>query len=247
MQSIQLLTILEQVKAGHLSPAEALEKIAATPFELSKEINLDHNRELRCGVAETVFAQGKSAKQVADACFGLAQSHEQVLATRATADQAQAVKEKLPAAEWLATAKCILWQKSAPKLLAKTVAIISAGTSDQTVAAEAKVTLEVLGINAHMINDVGVAGIHRLLERLDEIRAADALIVCAGMEGALPSVVAGLCANPIIAVPTSIGYGASFEGVAALLAMLNSCSPGIGVVNIDNGFGAAVLAKRILS
>lgn len=246
MDREKLIALLKDVKQGKLEPDQAIEKLAALPFSLAGDMALDTHRELRCGFPEAVLAAGKSTEQVVTAFSTLAKAHDQVLATRATTEQAEAVQEVLPQARWLADAGCIVWEAKAMPTSEHVVVIVSAGASDQRVSSEARATLEVMGIKAQMMSDVGVAGLHRLLDRMEQLRKADALIVCAGMEGALPSVVAGLVAAPVIAVPTSVGYGASFDGLAALLAMLNSCAPGIGVVNIDNGFGAAVLARRML-
>ncbi|MDP6128963.1 MAG: nickel pincer cofactor biosynthesis protein LarB [Planctomycetota bacterium] len=212
----------------------------------SDPLKMDTNREIRCGFPEAVFAEGKTPAQVTEAMVRLSKAHDRILATRASQTHADAVAKALPDSQWNPTARCITWRKNPPTKTDHRACILSGGTSDLPVVEEAKVTLELFGIQVDSIPDVGVAGLHRLMDHLPDIRKASVVLVCAGMEGALPSVVGGLVSAPVIAIPTSVGYGANFEGLAALLAMLNSCSPGIGVVNIDNGFGAAVLASRIL-
>ena len=205
---------------------------------------IDNHRSLRTGYPEVVFCQGKTDSQIADIMELLWQKNSTVMGTRATEANYSAVRERLPEAEYFEQARIIaVSRKEADKK--GSIAVITAGTSDIPVAEEAAVTAEILGNNVSRIYDVGVAGIHRLFDSLDEIRKANAVIVCAGMEGALASVTGGLVDVPVIAVPTSIGYGASFNGLAALLSMLNSCANGISVVNIDNGFGAAYTASMI--
>jgi NCAIR mutase (PurE)-related protein len=210
-------------------------------------LNLDHHRELRTGHAEAVYAPGKSPEQVALAAGSLARTAAgAVLVTRATSEQFDAVRRAVPDASFDELSRLIVVKQAEAADLPH-VAVVSAGTSDLAVAEEAAQTAEALGVQVSRHYDVGVAGIHRVVERRDEIEASGCVIVVAGMEGALPSVVAGLTSRPIVAVPTSVGYGASFDGIAALLAMLSSCAPGVTVVNIDNGFGAALAAHRILS
>jgi pyridinium-3,5-biscarboxylic acid mononucleotide synthase len=207
---------------------------------------LDPGRLARQGFPEIVYCQSKTAGQVADNLRALAEANGRSFGTRLSPDKAADVLSALPEAEYDALSRTILLgEQLAPGTT--TVAVVSAGTSDLPVAAEASATLAFLGHRACPFNDIGVAGIHRLHERIDEIRTADAVIVVAGMEGALPSVVGGLVSAPVIAVPTSVGYGAAFEGLAALLGMLNSCASGLVVVNIDNGFGAAMAAHRMFS
>ena len=213
----------------------------------SPEATLDFGREARTGQAEAVFAPGKSAFQVRDTAAALAaRAAGAVFVTKATPEQFHALIERIPSATYSPRARLIVVKRVDVPSPLGTVAVVSAGTSDLPVAEEAAQTADALGLAVTSIVDVGVAGIHRLLDRTAEIEAADVVIVVAGMDGALPGVVAGLTSNPVIAVPTSVGYGASFEGLAALLTMLNSCSPGVSVVNIDNGFGAALVAHRIL-
>lgn len=207
---------------------------------------LDPGRLARQGFPEIVYCQSKTAAQIIDNLRSLAASNGIAFGTRLPADRASEVVAALPEAQYDAASRTILLGKPLPQTAA-TVAVVTAGTSDLPVATEASATLAFLGHQVRHFNDIGVAGIHRLHERIDEIRAASAVIVVAGMEGALPSVVGGLVSAPVIAVPTSIGYGAAFEGIAALLGMLNSCASGLVVVNIDNGFGAAMAVHRILT
>jgi len=210
--------------------------------------NLDHDRARRTSIAEVIFCQGKTADQVVEIVGRMVEREGRVLATRAAPDIAQAVLQAFPTAQHHAQARIISIgaEPPAPDQVPY-VAVATAGTSDVPVAEEAALTLEFLGRSVRRVYDVGVAGIHRLLNRADVLQMAHVVIAVAGMEGALPSVIGGLVACPVIAVPTSIGYGASFNGLAALLAMLNSCAPGVAVVNIDNGFGAAALAHKILN
>jgi len=211
-------------------------------------VNLDHDRARRTGIAEVVFCQGKTAEQVVEIVGRMLQREGRVLATRAAPDIAQAVRQAFPDARHHALARIISIGPALPaRDDSRYVAVATAGTSDIPVAEEAALTLEFWGRSVQRVYDVGVAGIHRLLDRADVLQRAHVVIAIAGMEGALPSVIGGLVACPVIAVPTSIGYGASFNGLAALLAMLNSCAPGVAVVNIDNGFGAAALAHKILN
>jgi NCAIR mutase (PurE)-related protein len=207
---------------------------------------LDPGRLARQGFPEIIYCQGKTAAQVADNLRALAAANGRAFGTRLPADRAGEVLAEVPEACYDPPARTILLGKPLPRTHA-TVAVVSAGTSDLPVASEASSTLAFLGHEVCHFNDIGVAGIHRVHDRIDEIRAASAVIVAAGMEGALPSVIGGLVSAPVIAVPTSVGYGAAFEGLAALLGMLNSCASGLVVVNIDNGFGAAMAAHRILS
>jgi hypothetical protein len=239
-----LSRLLSDVADGKTSVAEAVEGLRALPYEALRDARVDHHRELRTGAPEAVFGPGKTPEQVRDVARALAaRSSGAVLVTRATAEQAAAVD--VPGARFHERAALVVVKRaSAP--IDGTVAVVAAGTSDLPVCEEAALTLEASGARAERIVDVGVAGIHRVLEHRGAIEAAGCSIVVAGMEGALPSVVAGLTSTPVVAVPTSIGYGASFEGLAALLAMLSSCAPGVAVVNIDNGFGAAQVALRIL-
>jgi NCAIR mutase (PurE)-related protein len=244
MRREAVLELLRQLEAHQTTPDAVAEKLAALPFEDLGFAKLDHHRSLRSGMPEVVFASGKTPAQVAGIFSRLAASGVNVLATRATTGHFAAVKDATPTATWHELARCITLQQNQPPSHGK-IAVLCAGTSDLPVAEEAAITAELFGANVTRITDVGVAGLHRLLAQLDTLRAADVVICCAGMEGALPSVVGGLVSVPVIAVPTSVGYGASFQGVAALLGMLNACSPNITVVNIDNGFGAAYVATLI--
>jgi NCAIR mutase (PurE)-related protein len=240
-----LLQLLSQVEQGSLSPESAASRLATLPFEDLGHSRVDHHRSLRTGLPEVIYAAGKTPQQVVDIFASIAADGVDVLATRADQTTADAVIKLHPTAIYNATARAIaLRQSSATETLGH-VAIVCAGTSDLPVAEEAAVTAEVFGTQVTRIYDVGVAGIHRLLAVRDTLLTADAVVVCAGMEGALASVVGGLVGVPVIAVPTSVGYGSSFGGTTALLGMLNTCSPNVTVVNIDNGFGAAYTAVLI--
>jgi len=244
MDRNRLLALLARVQSGEISPETASATLARLPFEETATATIDHHRTLRTGLPEVIFAEGKTPSQTADIFARLAASGIDVLATRATKEHANAVLNVCPNAAWNDLARTLsLRQSSAP--VKGQIAVVCAGTSDLPVAEEAAVTAELFGVSVDRITDVGVAGLHRILAAQDRLRAASVVIVCAGMEGALPSVVGGLVAAPVIAVPTSVGYGASFGGAAALLGMLNSCSPNVTVVNIDNGFGAGYTATLI--
>jgi len=206
---------------------------------------LDHNRAGRTGMPEAVFCEGKTPQQVADIMYDLSQSEENIIGTRASDADFAAVKKLLPEAKYHEAARMISVENIINAEKHGTVAVVSAGTADIPVAEEAAVTAEVMGNTVDRIYDVGVAGLYRLIDKIDDIRKADVVIVVAGMEGALASVVGGLVKAPVIAVPTSIGYGANLGGLSALLSMLNSCAAGVGIVNIDNGYGAACLAEKI--
>lgn len=206
---------------------------------------VDVERRQRCGMPEVIFGAGKTAEQVCGIAQTILQNDPVLLVSRATEEQFRAVAAQIPNAKWHAAARCITVENTPLPKLKGVVAVVCAGTSDLPVAEEAAVTLEIFGSTVDRVNDVGVAGIHRLLAVRDRLESANVVIVVAGMEGALPSAVAGLVSKPVIAVPTSIGYGASFGGLAALLGMLNSCGSGVTVVNIDNGFGAAYAATQI--
>jgi len=239
--------VLERAASGELSVDAALEELKAAPFRDLGFARVDSHREVRCGVPEVVFAPGKTAEQIVDIAKALIADGHGVLVTRLDAAQASALCDAIDGFTYNALARTARKNgtgSSAAKV--GRVAVVSAGTADQAVAEEATETLTFLGIECVRVRDVGVAGIHRLLASRDDIVRGDVAIVVAGMEGALPSVVGGLVDIPVIAVPTSVGYGASFDGLAALLAMMNSCAAGVTVVNIDNGFGAAVAAALIL-
>jgi pyridinium-3,5-biscarboxylic acid mononucleotide synthase len=244
----QLETLLADVAAGRLAPDAALERLRHLPFEDLAFARIDHHRSLRQGQPEVVFCEGKSPDQVVAICERLAAMTGSFLGTRCSEAHAAAVRRAFPRAVWTPLARTVhLVPEGADetRLETGTILIVSAGTSDLPVAEEAAVVAEVFGHRVERLTDVGVAGIHRLFASSGRLRQADVVIVVAGMEGALPSVVGGLVAVPVIAVPTSVGYGASFGGLAALLGMLNSCAAGVTVVNIDNGFGAAAAASRI--
>ena len=239
--------LLDAVARGELDPTAAFERLRHFPLENIGAARIDHHRALRQGHAEIVFASHKTVDQVVAIVDRLAQVHGGFLCTRITDEQGAALVERFPTVRLnrLARTAWLPTSASVPRL--GRVAVVTAGTSDLPVAEEAAVVAEALGAEVDRVFDVGVAGLHRLLAARTELDQADVLIVVAGMEGALPSVVGGLVAVPVIAVPTSVGYGASFGGIAALLAMLNSCAEGVTVVNIDNGFGAAAAAVRILA
>lgn len=246
MNRASLEGLLAEVAAGTLPPGDAIARLRHFPAEDLGFALIDHQRGLRQGHPEVVFCEGKSSGQVVAICDRLHSATGGFLGTRATEDQAQAILTRFPGTTWDPVART-LWLAPAdlPAPRGAPVVVVTAGTSDLPVAAEAGVTARAFGAEVRHLNDVGVAGLHRLLTRADQLRGAGAIIVVAGMEGALPSVVGGLVDVPVIAVPTSVGYGASFKGLAALLGMLNSCAAGVTVVNIDNGFGAGVAAARI--
>jgi hypothetical protein len=241
-----LKQLLEGVRDGALTPDEAAKRLATLPYEDLGFAKVDHHRALRRGFPEAVFGAGKTPEQIVAIVERIAAHGQRVLVTRTTAEVHRRVAEVLPEARYHEAARCLTVEKTPPPALAGRITVAVAGTSDLPVAEEAAVTAAFHGAEVDRVYDVGVAGLHRLLDRAETIRKADVVIVVAGMEGALPSVVAGLVDAPVVAVPTSVGYGASFQGLAALLAMLNSCASGVGVVNIDNGFGAAHLACLIL-
>jgi pyridinium-3,5-biscarboxylic acid mononucleotide synthase len=240
-----LRTLLSRVQTGHLSVDDALENLRDLPFEDLGFAKVDHHRALRQGFPEVVFGAGKTPEQIAAITQKLAERGGSVLVTRASQSAFDAVEAVLPRARYESIAKLIVVDGQRVPLPG-TVGVLAAGTSDLPVAEEAALCLEVMGARVQRITDVGVAGLHRLLAHLDQIYACRALIVVAGMEGALPSVVGGLVSVPVVAVPTSVGYGAAFGGLAALLGMLNTCASGVAVVNIDNGFGAAAFVASIL-
>ena len=245
MTEDHLRKLLEEVRAGARTPDEALRQLAHMPFEDLGFAKVDHHRALRHGMPEVVLGRGKTVDEVVGISTKLLERSKNLLVTRADADMAQAVKTIAPDAEYFPRSGAIrVWGDRQIRGKSK-IGILCAGTSDIPVAEEAQVTAEVMGNEIEKIYDVGVAGIHRLLSNLNRLADARVIICCAGMEGALPSAVGGLVSVPVIAVPTSIGYGASFGGLAALLGMLNSCSSNVSVVNIDNGFGAAYVATLI--
>ena len=245
MDRARIEALLNEVRAGRTEVPDALDRLRDLPFEDIGFAKLDHHRTLRTGMPEVIFAAGKTVAQVAAIFARMASAGGNVLATRATREMYEAVLAVEPRAEFHEIAHAITLTQTAPTPGKGTIAVVCAGTSDLPVAEEAVVTARLMGNTVELIADVGVAGIHRLLAQKNSLQSARVLIVCAGMEGALPTVVGGLVNAPVLAVPTSIGYGASFGGIAALLGMLNTCSPNVSVVNIDNGFGAACIASLI--
>ena len=241
----RLTDLLEKVKEGSLPIDAALEVLRRLPYEDLGYARLDHHRALRQGFPEAVFAQGKTPDQVANIMERLSERNDRVLATRASPDVFEVVRQQIPDAIYYAMGRLIVINRSPDQHGLPGIVIASAGTADMPVAEEAAITAELMGNQVERLYDVGVAGLHRLLDKAEVLRQAHVIVVIAGMEGALSSVVAGLVSIPVIAVPTSVGYGASFGGLAPLLTMLNSCAPGVAVVNIDNGYGAGYLASLI--
>ena len=237
--------LLDQVASGTVTAEQALASLRRLPFEDMGFAKLDHHRELRKGFPEVVYCAGKSDEQVACIIARLAETGSQVLGTRATAEQYEAARARVPDLQYHETARAIWLDKEPHRKRLGGVVVVAAGTSDMNVADEAVLTLQLMGHEADRLYDVGVAGLHRLVHHLPVLEWASVIVAVAGMEGALPGVVAGLVSAPVIAVPTSVGYGASFGGLAALLTMLNACAPGVSVVNIDNGFGAGYMAAMI--
>lgn len=241
----QLSNLLDQFKGGQLDREQVLSQLARLPFEDLGFARVDHHRSLRKGFPEVIFAGGKTPEQTRAIFEKIATRCDRVLATHASPETADAVSRSLPEVRYHPLSRCLTLDRRPDEARIGNVLVVSAGTSDLSVAEEATITAHLMGARVQQINDAGVAGIHRLLAATQALQEARVLVVVAGMEGALPSVVAGLVSVPVIAVPTSVGYGASFGGVAALLAMLNSCASGISVVNIDNGFGAGYQAALI--
>ena len=245
MNRKELKTLFEQVRAGEVSADEAVQRLRHMPFEDLGFAKVDHHRALRAGMPEVIFGPGKAPQHLTEIFQRLAERGNNVLATRVIDEQVRAVRKRLRKAEHNPVARTLVLRQTSEKAGKGTIGIVCAGTSDVPVAEEAAVTAELMGNEIARIYDVGVAGIHRLLAHKSQLSEARVLIVCAGMEGALPSVVGGLVGVPVIAVPTSVGYGASFGGLTALLGMMNSCASNVTVVNIDNGFGAAYVASMI--
>ena len=236
---------MEKVKSGAISIRDAVGEITKLPYEDIGFAKVDHHRNIRKGFPEVVFGEGKTPRQVAGIAATILRSSDRLLVTRANDEQFQSISIQAPDAKFDSEAKLIYVDRRKVKSFRPGILILSAGTSDLPIAKEASITAEMMGNEVRLIPDVGVAGIHRLLDQQTHIKQARVIIVVAGMEGALPSVIGGFAKAPIIAVPTSVGYGASFNGLAALLAMMNSCATGVGVVNVDNGFGAGYLASSI--
>ena len=246
MNETQLAALLTEVAGGTLSVDDALTRLRSLPFEALEDVaTLDHHRSLRTGFPEVIYCEGKTEDQVALITEKLAAHSPRLLGTRATEAQFRAASQRVPDLEWNELAHCIWMDREPGKDLKQGAAVVCAGTSDLPVLEEASLTLRLMGHEPRRITDVGVAGLHRLLPHIPVLQEANVVVVIAGMEGALASVVAGLTQAPVIAVPTSVGYGASFGGIAALLAMLNGCAAGMAVVNIDNGYGAAHMAALI--
>lgn len=245
MNRAQLETLLTQIAAGEVSPAEGLEQLRFLPYEDIGFARIDHHRSLRQGVPEVIFCQGKTVEQIREIGERILRHGSNLLATRIAPQAAEALLALTSQAEYNAIARTVVVQQETRPLTEGTVLVAAAGTSDLPVAEEAVVTARALGSQVKTVYDVGVAGLHRLLDTWDVLMAVRVIVVVAGMEGALASVVGGLVDKPVIAVPTSVGYGANFGGLAPLLAMLNSCASGVAVVNIDNGFGAGYMAHTI--
>jgi NCAIR mutase (PurE)-related protein len=245
LNAASIRKLFEQVRKREVSPDDAVARLRHMPFEDLGFAKVDHHRALRAGMPEVILGEGKTPAQVAAIFSKLARHGGNILATRANEKQFTAVKNKVRKAEYRELARAIVLQRDQTKYGKGVIAVVSAGTSDVPVAEEAVVTAELMGNEVEHFYDVGVAGIHRLLANREALTKARVVVVCAGMEGALPSVVGGLVGVPVIAVPTSIGYGSSFKGLAALLGMLNSCASNVSVVNIDNGFGAGYIASLI--
>ncbi len=250
MDSKKLKKLLEQVKTGDLPVDQALDSLRSLPYDDCGYAKLDLHRGIRTGFPEVVFCQGKSCEQAVEIVRRLAGHHAKVLATRVAPEVAERIGEAVPGCTYHAAARLLVAERPGKRVkktarTGKYVMVLCAGTADLPVAEEAAITAESMGSRVERSYDVGVAGLHRLLDQRERIMGANVLIVVAGMEGALPSVVGGMVSCPVIAVPTSIGYGASFGGLAALLAMLNSCAAGIAVMNIDNGFGAGYFAHLV--
>jgi NCAIR mutase (PurE)-related protein len=248
MDQSKLRELLQQVQQGNVGVEEALDRLRNLPYEDLGFARLDYHRELRQGLPEVVFCQNKTVSQAVEIISRLAQQHDRVLASRVSAEMAQAVQAVLPYARYHEVARLLAVAQTPPlppPADAPYILVVTGGTADLPVAEEAALSAEFFGSRVERAYDVGVSGLHRLLDLRERLFQASVVIAVAGMEGALASVVGGLVSCPVVAVPTSVGYGASFGGLAALLAMLNSCAPGVAVVNIDNGFGAGVYAHLI--
>jgi len=245
MDQDHLRKLLDEVRSGSVEVDSAMERLRHMPFEDLGFAKVDHHRALRQGMPEVIFGQGKTPEEVATIAEALVKRSQNVLITRAEPAAVALVQERIPDAEYFPRSRTIRVQRDRTMYGKGVIAIACAGTSDLPVAEEARITAEAMGNEVDAITDIGVAGIHRLMSNRERLTKARVIVVCAGMEGALPSVVGGLVSCPVIAVPTSVGYGASFHGLAALLGMLNSCSSNVTVVNIDNGFGAGYVASLI--
>jgi NCAIR mutase (PurE)-related protein len=245
MDASQLRELFEKVRSGEVAVDAAIERVRHLPFEDLGFAKIDHHRALRHGLPEVVFAKGKTPEQVVAIARRLLEASPNVLVTRADPECAAAISSQLPGGEYFPLSGAVRFWRDR-KLVGKGyITVVCAGTSDIPVAEEAQITAEVMGNSVVAIHDIGVAGFHRLIQNRERLLDARVVVVCAGMEGALPSAVGGMVSCPVIAVPTSVGYGASFHGLAALLGMLNSCASNVAVVNIDNGFGAGYVASLI--
>jgi pyridinium-3,5-biscarboxylic acid mononucleotide synthase len=240
-----LLNILEQLKSGKLTIAETLDRLSVLPYEEIGYAKIDHHRMLRKGFPEVIFGRGKTPEQIASIAERLISHSDRLLVTRASREAFESLNAAIRDADYNPVSRTIVVNHTQKSRAIPGVTVVCGGTADIPVAEEAVVTAEIMGNKVEKVYDIGVAGIHRLLDKVTLLRKSRVLVVVAGMEGALPSVIGGLVQAPIIAVPTSVGYGASFNGLAPLLAMLNSCAPGVSVVNIDNGFGAGYMAGLI--
>lgn len=245
MTSTAAIALLEQFRAGRIGADKVLRAFQAAPLADLGFAQVDLHRSLRKNFPEVIYGEGKTPDQVAKIAGQIIKREQRLLVTRIGKEQARAVRKKLKQAVYHELARCVTFERQPLAKRAGTIAVLAAGTSDLPVAEEAAITADIMGNRVERIYDVGVAGLHRLLNRLEAIQSANVIVAVAGMEGALPSVVAGLVSKPVIAVPTSVGYGASLGGLAALLAMLNSCGSGLTVVNINNGFGAGYAASQI--
>lgn len=245
MDRDHLKTLLESVRSGAVDVDDAISRLRHMPFENLGYATVDHHRAIRMGIPEVIFGKGKTPEQIAGIATRLLERASNVLATRASREAYDLLREKHPEAEYFPLSGAVRVWRDRSKLGKGSLVVISAGTTDLPVAEEAIVTAEVMGNEVTQVHDVGVAGIHRLFGNFERIKDARVIVCCAGMEGALPSAVGGLVSCPVIAVPTSVGYGASFHGLAALLGMLNSCASNVSVVNIDNGFGGGYVASLI--
>ena len=240
-----LANVLDKVKSGKLSTKQALKELSVLPYEEMDFAKVDHHRNIRIGFPEVIFGRGKTVAQITAVATSLSARSNKILVTHATPEAFKMVKAKIKDAEYNPAARTIIVNRTKNSTLRPGITVVTGGTADIPVAEEAAVTAELMGNKVEKIFDIGIAGIHRMFDNLPQLRRSRVIVVVAGMEGALPGVICGLVSVPVIAVPTSVGYGAGFAGLAPLLTMLNSCAPGIAVVNIDNGFGAGYLAGLI--
>jgi len=248
MDSFLLINLLDEFKKGNISSEDFLKRIKFMPFERINHHCIDHHRYLRKGLPEVIYGEGKTHMEIIEISRNILKNGFPLLVTRVTPKKAQKVLEKIQEIKYKSEARCLYWHNPSLEISDKfrgNVSIVTAGSSDKSVAEEASLTLELMGSPFKKFYDMGVAGLHRLISHLDEISSSKVIIAIAGMDGVLPTIISGLLDLPVIAVPTSVGYGINLKGISPLLTMLNTCSPGISVVNIDNGFGAAVTAAYI--